>query len=769
LRSLRPLVFVPLLLAGLFGCNSTPTPVAATGSVQLAVSARQALASSDVTRVAVTISAPDLSPLTTELFPSQGVWGGVIGDITAGTSRVFLAKAFDASGALRYEGQVEGVTITAGTVTLVTLTLQSTTPSTPYSNEAPVIDSVVAAPTRVAPGGSVSLTASAHDPNAGDTLTFAWSAASGTFGTPSQASTHWTAPATTGPVLLTLTVSDSRGAASSVSLRVLVSVGEGGAAVDVRFNSPPKVTSLTSTQSYVQVGQPTTLSVLATDVDGDPLSYQWSATCPGTFEGAGTATVRFTPSALPAAACNNCQLSVTLSDGRGGTTQGSLALCVAKDTAGHLPPTVVRSYQSSLTATASQQLAFEVVASDTEGSALTFSWAASTGTLGAPSTGTTSSRLTWTAPSCVSGSATPTVTATVQNAFLLTAVKTFSVTGLPSCVTSGWLSTSPMGSVRSSHSATLLPNGKVLVAGGYDGNSTLAKAELYDPASKTWSATGAMLGMRSDHKAVLLPGGKVLVMGGGNNNGTVATAELYDSVSGTWSATGAMSTPRSSHTATLLSSGKVLVTGGGASGVNATAEVYEPSTGTWSLVGSMGSPRFGHAAALLPSGKVLAVGGYVQNGNGSPTEVYDSATRTWSVSGALAEVRIGHTATVLSTGKVLVSGGYNLGQFPAAAEVYDPATQGWSNTSALLQPRYLHTATPLASGKVLVTGGYNWTTLAATELYEPTAGTWSAAGAMSTPRQRHTATLLADGKVLVVGGETLNNSAPTASADLYTP
>jgi hypothetical protein len=222
MHSLRGLSFLPLLLAFLVGCNSTqPSEASATGSVQLAVSTRQALASSDVSRVTVTISASDLPTLTTELSLTDGVWGGVIGNITAGTRRTFLAQAFDASGTPRYHGKVEDVPITAGTVSLVTLTLQSITPSTPYANEAPLIDSLVASPTVVAPGASVMLTSSAHDPNTGDTLTFAWTAPSGSFAAPGQANTSWTAPVAAGPVVLTLTVSDSRGASSSLSLRVL--------------------------------------------------------------------------------------------------------------------------------------------------------------------------------------------------------------------------------------------------------------------------------------------------------------------------------------------------------------------------------------------------------------------------------------------------------------------------------------------------------------------------------------------------------------------
>ena len=108
----------------------------------------------------------------------------------------------------------------------------------------------------------------------------------------------------------------------------------------------------------------------------------------------------------------------------------------------------------------------------------------------------------------------------------------------------------------------MLPNGKVLVAGGYDGSGSLASAELYDPASGTWTATGSLATARYAHTATLLPNGKVLVAGGYDGSGILASAELYDPASGTWTATGSLATARDDHTATLLPNGKVLVAGG---------------------------------------------------------------------------------------------------------------------------------------------------------------------------------------------------------------
>src|SRR6266478_5596840 len=148
--------------------------------------------------------------------------------------------------------------------------------------------------------------------------------------------------------------------------------------------------------------------------------------------------------------------------------------------------------------------------------------------------------------------------------------------------------TGSLNTARYVHTATLLPNGKVLVAGGGTGVSELSSAELYDPASGSWSPTGSLTTARNDHTATLLPSGKVLVAGGDSSSGYLTSAELYDPASGTWSATGSLNTARDNHTATLLPSGKVLVAGGfNSSGYLSSAELYDPTAGSWSATGSL--------------------------------------------------------------------------------------------------------------------------------------------------------------------------------------
>jgi N-acetylneuraminic acid mutarotase len=751
-----------LALALLASCAVSP-PVS--GSAQFAVSIPQALSSSGVTRVLVTVSASGMEALSVELAKSNGSWGGLIGNIPAGSNRSFNAQAFDASGTLRFQGQTSGVTLSPNQTTAVALTLQEVSAPPPYGNEAPLIDSLVASPTSVLTGGAVSLLASVHDPNPGDTLTLAWTGSSGSFSERSAASTAWTAPASAGIHTLTLTVTDSQGAAVSVSLAINVIAGAptGNAALDISFNHWPVVSKVVASLSRLDAGQSTSVSATAADADGDGLSYQWASSCQGTWTQASSSTASFVPSSVPASACNNCQLTVTVRDSRGGQTTGSLALCVAASSTERFPPRITNLYQSASSTAPGQTVTFEVTALDPQSSTLTFAWSAP-GALGTPVNGASTSRVTWTAPACVSGGTPAVITATVTNAFNLSATQGFPVAGLPTCIPA-WAATGSLISSRYHHTATVLPNGKVLVTGGVQ-VYPYASAEVYDPASGTWSTTGTMAQPRYLHTATLLPNGKVLVTGG---LGSTSVTEVYDPASGTWSTAGAMATPRGEHTATLLPNGKVLVAGGFNGGVSlATAEVYDPASGIWSAAGAMASPRSRHTAVLLPNGKVLVAGGI----NGSvlaAAEVYDPASNTWSATGSLVLSRIYHTAALLPDGKVLVAGGYNADGHHKPAEVYDSTSGTWSLTGAMAQSRYLHTATRLQNGKVLIVGGGSSSggDHSTAEVYDPAAGTWSATASMASLRRSHAAALLPNGKVLIPGGYRINGGIP--ASELYSP
>jgi large repetitive protein len=326
--------------------------------------------------------------------------------------------------------------------------------------------------------------------------------------------------------------------------------------------------------------------------------------------------------------------------------------------------------------------------------------------------------------------------------------------------------TGSLATARSSHTATLLPNGKVLVVGGDDSGS----CELYDPASGTWAATGSLIVPRSAHTATLLLTGKVLVAGGSS----VSTTELFDPATGTWSATGSLAQGRWFHTATLLADGKVLVAAGFDGGFNnvlRSAELYDPAAGTWTgTVGRMTRGRANHRATLLADGRVLVAGGNNLTGKQEfkSAELYDPATGTWSMTGDLTTARSRPSMTLLRNHKVLVAGGQNFSSGEgnlASTELYDPVSGTWSRTGDLPLGIWGHTATLLPNGMVLVTGGISTTIVANAEIYNPTRGVWSPTNPLTVIRLLHTATLLGNGEVLIAAGESFGG-AEVSSAEL---
>jgi large repetitive protein len=326
-----------------------------------------------------------------------------------------------------------------------------------------------------------------------------------------------------------------------------------------------------------------------------------------------------------------------------------------------------------------------------------------------------------------------------------------------------WSTNASLVSRRVQHTATLLSDGKVLIAGGW-GN--VASAELCDPATCTSVPTGAMNTGRCDHAAVLLSNGKVLVAGGYNYDyagpeSWLASAELYDPATGTWTLTGSLHTPRALHEMTLLPNGKVLAVGGTylLGGSLGSAELYDPDAGVWTVTGTLSLSRCGHALILLPSGKVLAAGG--MRGTLPPpwaetptAELYDPDAGTWSMTGSLNVSRAGHSAVLLPGGKVLAVGGVSSYTNISSVELYDSASETWTLVNPMQLARGGHTATLLPGGKVLIVGGAdaNHADLASTELYNPDTGTWTTSAAMHLARSAHAATLLTNATLLVTGG-----------------
>ncbi|HEY3862074.1 MAG TPA: kelch repeat-containing protein [Verrucomicrobiae bacterium] len=329
-----------------------------------------------------------------------------------------------------------------------------------------------------------------------------------------------------------------------------------------------------------------------------------------------------------------------------------------------------------------------------------------------------------------------------------------------------------LNTARQGSTATLLPNGLVLAAGGTDANGVLASAELYNPATGAWTATGSMKTARANHMATLLPSGLVLAAGGMNAGGTpITTAELYNPATGAWTATGALTAAREYPTATLLPNGLVLAAGGLGTGNRplSTSELYNPATGKWASSGFLHAARAYHTATLLPSGFVLAAGGVNASGNSiSNAEIYNPTAGTWAVTGSLNMARDWHTATLLPNGLVLAAGGIGAsGNTISSAELYNPVSGRWTNCNPLNTAREAHSATLLPNGLVFVSGGENFAMglLASGELYDPLHGTWDWTCSLNTARLYHTATLLPDGLALMAGGEAAR--ATLASAELY--
>ena len=275
--------------------------------------------------------------------------------------------------------------------------------------------------------------------------------------------------------------------------------------------------------------------------------------------------------------------------------------------------------------------------------------------------------------------------------------------------------TATMESARSCHTATLLPNGKVLIAGGSDGSGThLASAELYDPATGRFTPTGNLTGPRCGAAAVLLKSGKVLLVGGdgAHEYDRLASAELYDPATGRFTATGSMRVPRAVHTAVRLADGRVLVLGGTSGGhypnetIEASAEVYDPASGRFTVTGSMNAARYKLAAVLLSNGQVLVVGGSdnrAWHGTYASTELYDPATGHFAKAGDMnfRRFKLTNSLVLLPGGHVLIAGG---AEHP---EVYDPATKAFQPVAGTVgNGRYFSSATLLADGRVLIAGGY---------------------------------------------------------------
>ncbi len=304
-----------------------------------------------------------------------------------------------------------------------------------------------------------------------------------------------------------------------------------------------------------------------------------------------------------------------------------------------------------------------------------------------------------------------------------------------------------LSDARAGHTATLLADERVLVAGGVDGETELATAEVIDPASATVASLGALAQARSGHTATLLPDGRMLIAGGHAEGSSLAAAELFDPDTGTSAPAPAMKWARTGHAAALLDDGRVLLVGGTDDGKPvARAELFDPASGSFTPTAKSRAVHRDATATVLPFGKVL-VAGTATKKKAPAAELYDPVKDKWTAVKKAPRVT-GHVAAKLRDGRVLLAGGPG-----EKSQLFDLAKGKFAQAPAVAAKRTGHTATPLLFGEVLIVGGdQNGEEVAAVELFDIETDSFETIGELMIPRTGHTTTALAEGGALIVGG-----------------
>lgn len=339
----------------------------------------------------------------------------------------------------------------------------------------------------------------------------------------------------------------------------------------------------------------------------------------------------------------------------------------------------------------------------------------------------------------------------------------------PSAHSGEWTQAAPMNETRQYPGLARLPDGRILAVTGHPlKGQSLSSAEIYDPEQDVWTPTGSLNVPRNGVEPgglTVLPGGKILIAGGGSELRSAHEAELFDPATESWALTGAMNEARSNHSTTLLPDGRVFVAGGidwATNRVRASAEIYDPASETWSLTDPMAGPRTNHCAVLLDNGTVLVIGGAREpdiSGDLSTAEIFDPKTGEFRPTAPMHETRRAFRAITLRDGRVIVVGGAR-GRSGGSAnqlqgvEIFDSVTESWSQATPLLEGRWGSTATLLRDGKVLVTGGMYGRVGRenSAEIFDPATRIWTVAGSLKQARNGHRDITLDDGRVLIVGG-----------------
>ncbi len=289
-----------------------------------------------------------------------------------------------------------------------------------------------------------------------------------------------------------------------------------------------------------------------------------------------------------------------------------------------------------------------------------------------------------------------------------------------------WEYTGNMHSQRSYFTLSLLPDGRVLAAGGYyydSGDYYLNSSEIFNPVDQQWYVVAdSMSGARRNHTATTLLDGRILVVGGENATDKLNTAEIFDPVTNLWSDAPAMTIKRVGHTATRLNDGRVLVVGGCFSNLACTntVEIYNPLTNSWTYFNDLSLPAMkNHAAALLPDGTVMVTGG-VNLGTSltylSSVYVFNPVGNSWTIKPSMNSTRSEHFMAVRRDGVVMVVGGYKsmkigdltFHNYIQTTELYDSAVNMWTfSTDLWANGRRGASAILDPYGNFYLIGGYN--------------------------------------------------------------
>ena len=311
---------------------------------------------------------------------------------------------------------------------------------------------------------------------------------------------------------------------------------------------------------------------------------------------------------------------------------------------------------------------------------------------------------------------------------------------------------------RAVHHATTLRDGRVLITGGCTlpgcgGFEEGRVSELFNPKSGTFAKGPVLLAPRAGHTATLLPDGRVLLVGGYPGEGlpATATAELFDPAAGRFVAAESMTTPRADHSATALADGRVLICGGvdGDGKALSTTEFFDPRTGMFRPGPTMSSARNGHAAVVV-DGALMLVGGVLDARAVATTDVL--LRGRWSPGPQLRTARVKHAAVALPDGRVLVIGGAPSTEgrtLLASTEVVDVAAAAVEPGPRLSEGEYklIDAVVTLADGRVVIAAGSQ------INVYDPAVGDMSVLTSPQLPRRSFvTATAVGKRTVLVAGG-----------------